>query len=117
MKCEQRTFIFTIVHTYLVSYAAIKMQRINYQSESVLISAQNDVEKQKFQHQVTSRSVEITSRGKHKIASANFDESGEYDDAMREWTVHFLRANHASSCPLELLPNLEIKIGGLKVVT
>ena len=88
------------------------MQRINYQSESVLISAQNDVEKQKFQHQVTSRSVEITSRGKHKIASANFDESGEYDDAMREWTVHFLRANNASYCPLELLPILEIKIGG-----
>ena len=87
------------------------MQRYNHHSKSVFISAVNSVDKQKFQHEVSSRSVEITSRGKHKIATANFDESGEYDDAMGEWTIRFLKDNHASSCPVELLPYLEIKIG------
>ena len=79
----------------------------------MFISAQNITQKcQVEESSSASRTVQITCHRNQKVASANFDESGEYDDSMREWTVHFLKSNHASSCPLEWLPHLEIKIGG-----
>lgn len=61
---------------------------------------------------VHDRSVFITGQdGHHIYASANIDETGEYDNAMKEWNVSVLNKNHAASCTLESLANLEIRIG------
>ena len=60
----------------------------------------------------TSRSIHITNRrDQHTYATANIDESGDYDDAMSEWTVHVLSKNHLLSCPLETISSLEVKVG------
>ena len=76
--------------------------------------SQEKVGKHKHRQRIdTSRSIQITGRGGHNIyASANIDESGEYDDIMKEWTVQILTKNHAQSCALDLLASLEIRIGG-----
>lgn len=90
------------------------MQRINIDSRSILETSSNEKFGKQHIPKLSSRSVQITERGGRQVASANLDESGEYDETMKEWTVHFLRANHTSSCPLESLPDLEIKIGGFQ---
>mmetsp|Transcript_14525 Transcript_14525/g.18353 ORF Transcript_14525/g.18353 Transcript_14525/m.18353 type:complete len:215 (+) Transcript_14525:128-772(+) len=43
--------------------------------------------------------------------TARLDESGEFDSAMKEWTVYFLEKDHSSLCPLESLNAVKIKVG------
>ena len=93
------------------------MQRMRNSAQSVLQedSYSQEKEARKFQERKTSRSVQISGKGGHHIfAHANIDESGEYEDGLCEWTVYFLQKNHAPSCPLSSLSNLEISIGGRK---
>lgn len=69
-------------------------------------------------HVIQSRTVEIKNRQGCFHASARLDESGEYDDVMKEWTVHFLEKNCETSpssssmrCSVENLNGLEIRVG------
>jgi len=71
------------------------------------------VKGQKYQQTIIhDRSILITGRRGYRIyASADIDTTGEYNDIMKEWTVNVLARDHASSCPLESLENLEVRIG------
>lgn len=70
-----------------------------------------DGESEKIRSRIQqARTVEIsTSQGFH--TSARLDESGEFDSAMKEWTVYFLEKDHTSCCPLESLNEVNIRIG------
>ncbi len=57
-----------------------------------------------------SQNVEI-SAGHGFQTQAQLDESGEFENALKEWTVHFLEKDQPTYCPIETLKKLEIKIG------
>mmetsp|Transcript_9321 Transcript_9321/g.10835 ORF Transcript_9321/g.10835 Transcript_9321/m.10835 type:complete len:213 (+) Transcript_9321:230-868(+) len=61
-------------------------------------------------HIQQSRSINITA-GQDFQTTAIVDESGEYDDVMQEWTVHFMKKDQEFPCPVELLNELEIRVG------
>lgn len=92
------------------------MQRHHIQPKSLLSSSQrlNDESHKTRQGTSldTSRSICISNRrDQRSYATANIDESGDYDDAMSEWTVNVLSKNHPIPCPLEKISSLEVKIG------
>lgn len=93
------------------------MQRVNYSSRSILDTKsasqlKNIGTKCKQAPVLDNRSLVITEVGDfHVYASANIDETGEYDHAMKEWNVTIMNENHAMSCPLEALSKLQVRIG------
>mmetsp|Transcript_15830 Transcript_15830/g.29866 ORF Transcript_15830/g.29866 Transcript_15830/m.29866 type:complete len:212 (+) Transcript_15830:337-972(+) len=93
------------------------MQRFNDSSRSILdtksVSQLNRIRPKCNQAKALhNRSLLITEVGESEIyASANIDETGEYDHAMREWNVTIMSENHAMSCPLEALSKLQVRIG------
>ena len=54
--------------------------------------------------------VEISTEQGGFQTPAILDESGEFDRSMREWTVYFLEKDQPSSCSIEDLIGLEIRV-------
>ena len=57
-----------------------------------------------------SKNIEI-SAGQGFQTSACMEESGDFESALKEWTVHFLEKDQPMYCPVETLRRLELKIG------
>lgn len=76
----------------------------------MIVGSRDDADGEKIHRRVEqSRNVEI-SAGQFQT-SAWLNESGEFEKALKEWTVHFLEKDQPSYCPIETLKRLEIKIG------
>lgn len=94
------------------------MQRMNYSSRSILdtkpVSQVDRIQTKCNQATVLhNRSLLINELGGcHVYASADIDETGEYDPAMKEWNVTIVKnKTHVMSFPLEVLSKLQVRIG------
>ncbi len=67
-------------------------------------------------HIAQSRIVEIISDQGEFHTLASIEETGEYDNSMKEWTVYFMEKDQSSLCSVRSLNGLEIRVGNRYVV-
>lgn len=90
------------------------MQSINFSNRSILeTSPSNERSKGHPYHTIINeKSVLITGKKGYRIfANANIEETGTYDNGMKEWTVNVLSRDNSSSCPVKSLIDMEVRIG------